>query len=107
MQEGLRSCHAGHRERGLVAASQASTLQSDNATLTGEISALQTKLSKVTYDPSGLNGLPTLKISGANLQIISGSGATDAAVNGLGSWCRSAFCGAPMRDEAPPVAGCR
>ena len=45
--------------------SQESTLQRDNATLTGEISPLQTKLSKVTYDPSGLNGLPTLKISGA------------------------------------------
>jgi hypothetical protein len=64
---------------------QVSTLQTDDATLTGEVSALNATLSKVSYNPLGLNGKPTLTITGANLQIISGSGHTDATPNGLGN----------------------
>ena len=64
--------------------SQVSSLQSDNATLKSEVSALQTTLSKVSYDPTGLNGKPTLKIDGANLQIVSGLGQTND-VNGVGN----------------------
>jgi hypothetical protein len=64
---------------------QVATLQNDNTTLTSEVSALQTKLSKVSYNPTGLNGKPTLTISGANVQIDSGSGATNGTVNGLGN----------------------
>ena len=64
---------------------QVTTLQSENSTLTSEVSALQTTLSKVSYDPTGLNGKPTLQISGANLQIVSGSGYTYGNVNGLGN----------------------
>jgi hypothetical protein len=62
-----------------------STLESDNATLKDEVSALQSTLTGVSYKPSGLNGRPTLEISGENVQIDSGAGATDAAVNGLGN----------------------
>ena len=61
------------------------TLKSDDATLKNEVSALQTTLSKVSYKPAGLNGLPTLQISGANLQVVSGAGMTAGTVNGLGN----------------------
>ena len=59
--------------------------QSEVSALQGQVTALKTKLSKVSYSASGLNGKPTLKVSGANLQIASGSGATDGTVNGLGN----------------------
>ena len=59
--------------------------QSDVTTLQGQVAALQAKLSKVSYSASGLNGKPTLKVSGANLQLVSGSGATSGPVNGLGN----------------------
>jgi hypothetical protein len=62
-----------------------STLESANTALTGRVSALETTLSKVSYTDSGLNGKPTLKISGANLQIVSGSGSTTGTVNGEGN----------------------
>jgi hypothetical protein len=65
--------------------SEVSTLQSDNSTLKSDVSALQTTLSKVSYTASGLNGKPTLTITGANLQIVSGSGSTAGAVNGEGN----------------------
>jgi TolA-binding protein len=64
---------------------QVSSLQSDNTTLKSSVSDLQTKLSKVSYSDSGLNGLPTLTIAGANLQIDSGAGSTYGPVNGLGN----------------------
>ncbi len=60
-------------------------LKSRVAALESEVDALQEKLSKVSYDPTGLNGHPTLKIDGANLQIVSGSGATAGTINGLGN----------------------
>jgi len=63
---------------------QVSALQSANATLANEVSALQQTLSKVSYDPHGLNGQPTLTISGANLQVVNGTGDTDGT-NGLGN----------------------
>lgn len=66
-------------------------LESEHARLAGEVSALQSKaaaleekLSKISYEPKGLNGLPTVKISGANLQVVNGSGAIQN-VNGLGN----------------------
>jgi hypothetical protein len=59
--------------------------QSEVTTLQSQVAALQAKLSKVTYTANGLNGKPTLKVSGANLQVVSGAGATDAPVNGLGN----------------------
>ena len=64
---------------------EVSTLKSDNSTLKSDVSALQTTLSKVSYSDSGLNGKPTLTITGANLQIVSGSGATNGPVNGEGN----------------------
>ena len=72
--------------------SKVSTLESESgggggdvSALEAKVSALESKLSKVSYDPAGLNGLPTLKISGANLQIVNGSGNTAGALNGLGN----------------------
>jgi len=58
---------------------QVSTLQTDNSNLKSDVSALQTTLTPVSYDPNGSNsnGKPTLTITGANVQILSGSGATN------------------------------
>lgn len=67
------------------------SLEGEHARLDGEVSALQSKvaaleekLSKISYEPKGLNGLPTIKISGANLQVVNGTGAIQN-VNGLGN----------------------
>jgi hypothetical protein len=65
--------------------SRVTTLETANTDLTNRVSALESTLSKVSYTDSGLNGKPTLKISGANLQIVSGSGATDGTLNGEGN----------------------
>ena len=60
------------------------TLETENATLPTAVGTLQDKLSAVSFDATGLNGLPTLKISGANLQLVNGAGVTDT-LNGLGN----------------------
>jgi hypothetical protein len=65
--------------------SRVTTLETANTDLTNRVSALESTLSKVSYTDSGLNGKPTLKFSGANLQIVSGSGLTEGAVNGEGN----------------------
>jgi hypothetical protein len=49
-----------------------------------KVTALEDKLAKVSYDPKGLNGLPTVKIAGANLQVVNGTGAGQN-LNGLGN----------------------
>ncbi len=66
-------------------------LESDNTRLSDRVSkleekvtALEEKLSKISYEPKGLNGLPTVKVSGANLQVVNDSGAT-RNTNGLGN----------------------
>jgi hypothetical protein len=59
-------------------------LDSEVAALQSEIAALQATLSKVSYHPSGLNGQPTLEISGANVQIDNGAGSS-STLNGLGN----------------------
>jgi hypothetical protein len=69
----------------LATQSEVTDLQSTVSDLQSRVSALETTLSKVSYTDSGLNGKPTLKISGANLQIVSGSGSTDGTVNGEGN----------------------
>ena len=60
------------------------TLESDNTALTQTVAGLQDKLSKVSYDATGVNGKPTLTIAGANLQIVNGLRTTNT-VNGLGN----------------------
>lgn len=72
---------------GEVAALEArvGALQSANAMLQSEVAALEHKLSAVSYDATGLNGKPTVKIDGANLQIVDGSGETAGTTNGLGN----------------------
>jgi hypothetical protein len=59
--------------------------QSEVATLQRQVAALKLKLSRVSYTAVGLNGLPTLRIRGANLQLLDGSGSTTGKVNGLGN----------------------
>jgi hypothetical protein len=59
-------------------------LENQNARLEEKVAALEEKLSKITYEPKGLNDLPTVKISGANLQVVNGTGAIQN-VNGLGN----------------------
>lgn len=59
-------------------------LEAANTTLTQTVDELQDKLSKVSYDATGVNGRPTLTIAGANLQIVNGLGTTDT-MNGLGN----------------------
>lgn len=65
--------------------SRVSAAESDVTALAGRATALENKLSKVSYSPTGLNGQPTLRISGANLQIVDGSGNTGGSTNGLGN----------------------
>jgi hypothetical protein len=72
------TCPAGKTLVTLATQSEVNTLQS-------QVAALQAKLSKVSYSASGVNGKPTVKISGANLQVVNGAGKTDAAVNGVGN----------------------
>jgi hypothetical protein len=64
--------------------SQVSALQSANTTLSGDVSTLKQTLSKVSYTSQGVNGQPTLTISGANLQVVNGTGQTWQD-NGLGN----------------------
>jgi hypothetical protein len=49
-----------------------------------KVTALEDKLSKVSYEPKGLNGLPTVKITGANPQVANGTG-DNQRLNGLGN----------------------
>lgn len=49
--------------------------------LQSEVAALKTLLTGVTREDGGT----TLRISGANLQVVSGAGTTDGVVNGLGN----------------------
>jgi hypothetical protein len=46
---------------------------------------LEAILPYVKYVASGVGGKPTIQISGANLQILSGSGSTSGAINGAGN----------------------
>jgi hypothetical protein len=78
------SCGSGHVLKTLALESEVTTLQGQVAALQSQVAALQTTLSKVSYHSSGLNGKPTLEISGANLQIDNGTGQTGNP-NGLGN----------------------
>lgn len=92
-------CEAGETLIALATQSEVSALrdrieglQSDHARLTSEVKELKDKvakldetLSKVSYHREGPNRLPTLRISGANLQIVNGSDATGGRDNGLGN----------------------
>jgi hypothetical protein len=55
------------------------------AALQSQVGDLEDTLSKVSYDPTGHNGKPTVRIDGANLQIVDGSGDTPGTTNGLGN----------------------
>ena len=68
----------------LATESQVTKLDERVSTLEAKVAALEEKLSKITYEPKGLNDLPTVKISGANLQVVNGTGAIQN-LNGLGN----------------------
>ena len=50
-----------------------------------ELATLKGILPHIVYVSSGVAGKPTIEFSGANVQIVSGSGKTNAAVNGEGN----------------------
>jgi hypothetical protein len=72
------TCPSGRTLIALATQSEVSALQS-------QVASLQQKLARVSYKASGLNGKPTLTVSGANLQVDSGSGSTSGTPNGLGN----------------------
>jgi hypothetical protein len=74
----------GLRDRVEQLESQNARLEDKVSTLQEKVATLDQKLSKITYEPKGLNDLPTVKISGANLQVVNGTGAINK-VNGLGN----------------------
>jgi hypothetical protein len=64
---------------GATGSAAVATLESEVSSLQAEVSSLQSTLAGVTRSGS------TLLLSGMNVQIESGAGATDAPVNGLGN----------------------
>ena len=69
----------------LAEQSEVDALKATVAALESQVSTLEATLSKVSYNPAGPNGQPTLVISGANLQIVDGTGSTAGTVNGRGN----------------------
>jgi len=64
------------------------TVTYDKVALPSEEAEQQKLLSilpDIKYVASGVGGKPTIQVSGANLQILSGSGSTNGAVNGAGN----------------------
>lgn len=50
-----------------------------------EFEALEALLPYVHFVEAGIGGKPTIQFAGVNIQIVSGSGATSSAVNGVGN----------------------
>src|SRR4051812_43116612 len=51
----------------------------------GDQQTLLSLLSHLSYIVNGVGGRPTIRFTGVNVQVVSGSGATDGAVNGAGN----------------------
>ena len=69
---------------GVDLGAEVATLGAEVATLRAEVDALTTLLEGVHRD-TGAVGVETIVFDGVNLQVVSGAGATDAAVNGRGN----------------------
>jgi hypothetical protein len=52
---------------------------------TGDLETLDKLLPHLKYQEQGVGGKPTIQVTGANLQIVSGSGKTNGPVNGAGN----------------------
>jgi hypothetical protein len=52
---------------------------------TGDLETLDKLLPHLGYEEQGVGGKPTIQVTGANLQIVSGSGKTNGPVNGAGN----------------------
>jgi hypothetical protein len=52
---------------------------------TGDLATLGKLLPHLKYREAGVGGKPTIQVTGANLQIVSGSGKTNGPVNGAGN----------------------
>jgi hypothetical protein len=52
---------------------------------TGNLETLDKLLRHLKYEERGVGGKPTIQVTGANLQIVSGSGKTNGPVNGAGN----------------------
>jgi hypothetical protein len=71
---------------------------------TGDLETLNKLLPHLKFEEEGVGGKPTIRVTGANLQIVSGSGTTNGPVNGAGNLiigyadeasCMEVFCGLP------------
>jgi hypothetical protein len=60
-------------------------LQVEGAALDTRIAALETLLAGATRGTDGNTGVDTLVLSGANLQVVNGTGSTDGSPNGAGN----------------------
>ena len=67
-----------------AATERIATLENANEALQERVDTLEQKLWPVTYHPEGLDGKPTLRISGANLQVDNGTGSS-RTTNGVGN----------------------
>src|SRR5262245_47100631 len=52
---------------------------------TGDLETLNKLLPYLKFEEEGVGGKPTIQVTGANLQIVSGSGKTNGPVNGAGN----------------------
>jgi hypothetical protein len=52
---------------------------------TGDLETLNKLLPHLKFEEEGVGGKPTIQVTGANLQIVSGSGKTNGPVNGTGN----------------------
>jgi hypothetical protein len=52
---------------------------------TGDLETLDKLLPHLKFEEQGVGGKPTIQVTGANLQIVSGSGKTNGPVNGAGN----------------------
>jgi hypothetical protein len=79
---------------------------------TGDLQTLDKLLPHLRYEEQGVGGKPTIQVTGANLQIVSGSGKTNGPVNGAGNliigyddvaecFTETMFCGGKL----PPQSG--
>jgi hypothetical protein len=73
---------------------------------TGDLETLNKLLPHLKFEEQGVGGKPTIQVTGANLQIVSGSGKTNGPVNGAGNliigYADEAECTEILHCHRPP-----
>jgi hypothetical protein len=73
---------------------------------TGDLETLDKLLPHLKFEEEGIGGKPTIQVTGANLQIVSGSGKTNGPVNGAGNliigYADEAECGKEILFDCGP-----